>query len=244
VAEPGPTPDERARARRGLEAAWRWEQEDLTGLAAGLGNAALWDDWRSWPAEHRAALAVAAEDVRRVVATYLTDEGLTAGWSLPRPRAEAMPGVASSGEFLGAESAPPGVPAQSSAGGALEAAVPAPAEPAAPPTSPPLAGRWGGAGLWISRPRGRVLANGVRLVPERRRGSGVVALELYVDAGSLREAKPGVAALTGRLLEEGTRRRTAEELAEAIEDVGGSLEAGATGASVRARAEDLALALE
>src|SRR5262249_61288142 len=105
-------------------------------------------------------------------------------------------------------------------------------------------GGGGGPGVGVRRPRGRARANGVRLAAERRPGSGVGARELYVAAGSLREAKPGVAALTGRLLEEGTRRRTAEELAEAIEDVGGSLEAGATGASVRARAEDLALALE
>src|SRR5262249_57786805 len=135
-------------------------------------------------------------------------------------------------------------PARAWVGGARGARGPAPAEPAAAPASLPLVGPLRGARLSDYRPRRRVLAHGVRLVTERRPGSGVVALELYVDAGSLREAKPGVAALTGRLLEEGTRRRTAEELAEAIEDVGGSLEAGATGASVRARAEDLALALE
>ena len=57
-----------------------------------------------------------------------------------------------------------------------------------------------------------------------------VALELYVDAGILREARPGLAALTGRLLEEGTTSRDAEAVARAIEDVGGSLEVGATGA--------------
>ena len=94
------------------------------------------------------------------------------------------------------------------------------------------------------RPRRVVLENGLRLVFERRPGTGVVALELYIDAGILREAKPGLAALTGRLLEEGTTTRDAEAIARAIEDVGGSLEVGATGASIRVRAEDLALALD
>src|SRR5262249_48025337 len=60
----------------------------------------------------------------------------------------------------------------------------------------------------------------------------------------LREARPGLAALTGRLLEEGTATRDAEAISRAIEDVGGSLEVGATGATVRILAEDLALSLE
>ena len=71
-----------------------------------------------------------------------------------------------------------------------------------------------------------------------------MALELFVDAGLLRETKPGLACLTGRLLDEGTHARSAEELAEAIEDVGGTLDVGACGASLRVRAEDLALAVE
>ena len=46
------------------------------------------------------------------------------------------------------------------------------------------------------------------------------------------------------MLEEGTVNRTADVLAEAIEDVGGTLDVAATGASLRVRAEDLPLALE
>ena len=84
----------------------------------------------------------------------------------------------------------------------------------------------------------------VTVVTERRPGTGIVALELFVDAGLLRESKPGLAFLTGRLLEEGTQTRSAEALAEAIEDVGGTLDLGSTGASLRVRAEDLPLALE
>src|SRR5206468_12649131 len=85
LAAAGPTPEELLRSRHRLEAAWRWEQEDLPGLAAGLGHVALWDDWRTWQRQHRAALAVGADDIRRVASTYLADSGLTVGWSLPRP---------------------------------------------------------------------------------------------------------------------------------------------------------------
>jgi zinc protease len=84
----------------------------------------------------------------------------------------------------------------------------------------------------------------MRVVSERRPGTGTVALELFVDAGQLREAKPGLAYLTGRLLEEGTQTRSADALAEAVEDVGGTLEVASTGASLRVRAEDLPMALE
>ena len=68
------------------------------------------------------------------------------------------------------------------------------------------------------------LENGLRVLHERREGTGIVALELFVDAGLLREARPGLSSLTGRLLEEGTRNRPALELADAIEDVGGTIE--------------------
>ncbi len=96
----------------------------------------------------------------------------------------------------------------------------------------------------ITTPGGMVLDNGLRLIFERRPGPEVIALELYVDAGLMREARPGLACLAGRLLEEGTSSRTRTELAETIEDVGGTLESSATGSSLRVCREDLALAVE
>ena len=81
-----------------------------------------------------------------------------------------------------------------------------------------------------------MLPNGLASVTERRPGRGNVALELYVEAGQLVEAKPGAAHLTGRLREEGTTSRSAEAVAEAIEDVGGTLEVGSTGLSLRGSA--------
>ncbi len=222
LADEGPGAEELSRSRLRLEAAWRWEQEDLAGLAAGLGQVALWDDWRAWQAEHRAALAVEADDIRRVASTYLTDANLTVGWSLPRPhRAVTV--------LLAADAAPK---------------PPRPAAPAAPDRPIALAVPSGGSRLADYRPQRSALANGLRLVSERRPGTGIVALELFVDAGLLRESKPGLACLTGRLLEEGTTSRSAEALAEAVEDVGGTLEVGSTGASLRVRAEDLPMALE
>ena len=89
-----------------------------------------------------------------------------------------------------------------------------------------------------------VLDNGLRLVSERRPGPGVVALELFVDAGLLREAKPGPRLPDRPVARGGDATVRRGQLAEAIEDIGGTLECGATGASLRVRGEDLPLALE
>ena len=94
LAETGPAPEELARVRNRFEAGWRWDQEDLLALACGVGQAALWGDWRDWQAEHAAALAVDAPAVRRVASKYLVESNLTAGWLL-RPD-EAKPGAATS----------------------------------------------------------------------------------------------------------------------------------------------------
>ena len=246
LAAQGPTTEELARARNRLEAGWRWEQEDLSGLAAGIGHAALWGDWRDWQAEHAAALPVDAAAIVKVVARYLSEDNLTAGWSLPRPRrgraAAALAGDRSANgraaelETKAARSrhhsvVPPG-PAKTPA--ALDEL----------PGRPAIDIPHRLTKLIDYRPRRRRLDNGLRLIHERRPGTGVVALDLYVDAGWLREARPGVSCLTGRLLEEGTQNRSASELAAAIEDVGGSMEASPAWTSLRVRAEDLALALE
>lgn len=218
----GPTGEELARCRRRLEAAWRWEQEDLQGLAAGLGQYALMSDWRTWQAEYRAALTVSPQDIQRVIATYLADTGLTCGWALPREGPSPT-----TGPVAVAESRPP--------------------RPAAPPAEEPPLGIGIpalGSRLTSSPPRRTVLPNGIRLLTEPCPGTGIVALELYVDAGYLKETKPGLASLTGRMLEEGTTSRSSAELAELVEDVGGALEYSSTGLSLRMCSEDLPLAVE
>jgi zinc protease len=222
LAEDGPTREELLRSRNRLQAAWRWEQEDLAGLASGLGHGALWGDWRAWQSEHRAAEAVDADAIRRVASTYLFENGLTLGWSVPRsPRGSLyLPETRRLSATLRPGS-PPGPEAP------IDVAIPV-----------------GPSVLAEYRPERSLLPNGLRVLTETRPGSGTAALELHVDAGLLREAKPGVAFLTARLREEGTLTRSAEALAEAIEDVGGTLEVGATGVSCRVRAEDLALAVE
>lgn len=77
-------------------------------------------------------------------------------------------------------------------------------------------------------PLGRrvVLENGLVLLVAERPGLPMVSGEVFVQAGQLQEppGKPGLANLTARLLTRGTTDRSALELSEAIEFVGGSLE--------------------
>jgi zinc protease len=241
LAEAGPSPEELARSRNRLEAAWRWEQEDVFGLASGLGQVALWDDWRVWQAEHRATLAVSADDVRRVASTYLVPSSLTVGWSLPRTKSakyaiESLENGATASMVATRPRMPVLAGESSSQTGAISGLA------GCEDTILPIPS--GTPHLADYRPRREILANGLRVVTESRPGSGTVALDLWVDAGALREAKPGLAFLTGRLREEGTDTRSAEALFGEVEDAGGTLDVGSTGISLRVKSEDLEMAVE
>jgi zinc protease len=251
LAQHGPTVQELTRARNRLEAGWRWEQEDVAGLAVGIGHAALWGDWRDWQAEHAAALAVDAAAIRRVAERYLVETNLTAGWSLPRQRrgrAAAEAQVSRTGSMSSAsgsgEMEPEVLVRGSERSTRPMAPAPAPAPANLAPCLPAIDVPRDLTRLVDYQPRRFRLENGLRIIHERRPETGVVALELHVDAGFIREDRPGVSYLTGRLLEEGTRNRSALEMAAAIEDVGGTMEASSACTSLRIRAEDLALALE
>jgi zinc protease len=73
------------------------------------------------------------------------------------------------------------------------------------------------------------LPNGMTLYVVRR-PAAVVSMNLVVRQGAsaLSEGKSGLAALTARMLTEGTRKRSSQALAEAAESLGSSLEADAS----------------
>lgn len=83
--------------------------------------------------------------------------------------------------------------------------------------------------LFIAAPEATTLDNGLRVVVAQRRGLPLVTAELVVRAGS--ETDPaklaGLADIAATLLTKGTARRTAPQIAEAAEALGGSLDSGA-----------------
>ena len=77
--------------------------------------------------------------------------------------------------------------------------------------------------------RRQVLPNGAVLLVAERPAIPIVVVRAYVPAGSVHDppGAPGLADLTAELLTRGTARRSGPALDEAIEFVGGSLEASA-----------------
>ena len=100
------------------------------------------------------------------------------------------------------------------------------------------------------KPVTRTLANGLRVFVVSDREQPAVTVRLVLDAGTVRDpaGRPGVAEMTANLLTQGTAKRNAQQIAEAIDFVGGSLSADAdkdgTHVSVTVVKKDLALALD
>lgn len=78
--------------------------------------------------------------------------------------------------------------------------------------------------------RKSVLPNGIRVVSERIPHVRSVAVGVWVDTGSRHEAAPvsGVSHFIEHLVFKGTQSRTAEEIAKAVDSVGGQMDAFTT----------------
>ena len=75
----------------------------------------------------------------------------------------------------------------------------------------------------------RTLANGLQLVVVRQNEQPVVSVRMLVRAGSAQDPtdKPGVAEMVATLLDQGTTARSAAEIADTIDFMGGGLGTGA-----------------
>lgn len=88
----------------------------------------------------------------------------------------------------------------------------------------------------------RKLENGLTVYALEYREQPVVAMRLVIGAGAANDPKelPGLASFTAGLLDQGTAKRRAQQIAEAIDFAGGSLEAGAERESIYVSATVLA----
>ncbi|HYT67461.1 MAG TPA: pitrilysin family protein [Vicinamibacterales bacterium] len=75
----------------------------------------------------------------------------------------------------------------------------------------------------------KTLANGLEVIAVSHHEQPAVSLRLIVRAGAAQDPddKPGVAALAATLLDQGTTTRSAEQIANAIDSIGGALGTGA-----------------
>lgn len=92
-----------------------------------------------------------------------------------------------------------------------------------PPTAPPP------APYIMPVPAQRVLPNGLRVVVIERHTLPVLTLRLVVEAGAEADpaALPGTAQLVSEVLTEGTASRSARQIAETIDSMGGLVDSGA-----------------
>jgi zinc protease len=100
-------------------------------------------------------------------------------------------------------------------------------------------------------PATKTLANGLRVYVVTDHSEPAIAVRLLImSAGTMKDpaGMPGVAAMTANMLTQGTEKRSAREIAETIDFIGGSLEAGAgadaTNASLDVVKKDLATGLD
>ena len=75
----------------------------------------------------------------------------------------------------------------------------------------------------------KTLSNGLQVIAVSHHEQPAVSLRLIVRAGGAQDpaAKPGVAALAASLLDQGTTTKTAEQIANAIDSIGGAIGTGA-----------------
>lgn len=202
-----PSEQEMERARNALRASHLFGGASMFAQAQALAECESRGGYELLDRELGELLAVEPEDVLRVARTWLAPERVTIHEVLPEEGAPPAPEPAALQERL--------------ARAAGERPEPGPTVGArAPVVLPPLAGDAAGEG-WSEQE----LENGLRLVHRRDSSRPTLALLVGLSGGRRGdlEGRAGWTRLGAALLPRGTRRRGAEELAEAVEALGASL---------------------
>jgi zinc protease len=208
------------RVRRGVIANAIFGRESVHGLADSIARGVTTNDLAFLKSYLPRLEAVSAREAQAAAQKYFDPQQRVVVWSLPEiADREAVP-------------APEGR---------------RPARPRPPNRKPPGRHDAGGEGrlLALTDAQRVELPNGlVLLLLENHR------LPIVVAGAALRwstllepEEQAGVAALAGSLLDEGTARHTGQQIAEQIEDVGGSLSVSGAGGTVKVLAPDRARGL-
>lgn len=214
-----PSPDELARGLARHETAAYSRLTRSIGRAITIGTGfAQYDDPEHYRKEFARYFKVTPDDIRRVAETYLADAKVVV---LVRPvrqgeaKSEAAPVGPEPSDAPSANSRAPRRPAP----GLDWSKLPGPASPI--PFHPPGFVR-------------KTLANGIDLwiAPWKTLPLVQVTLQAPVGTGDDPAGKSGLAGLTARLLDQGTKTKTATELAEAFEKLG-------AGVRVAAGADDI-----
>lgn len=209
---------ELARAKNQLIANALEERETINGRAMGIGNAVVLERDAERVNTRLAALqAVSAADVQRVARKYLVDERRVTMRYLDasaRPKGAVVP-VASPPSPPVAAATAPGAPAAPTTTVSARQAPPQPGPTL--PVRPPA-------------PVQRVLANGLTVIVAKTSDLPLVTASLTVRSGATADPQglAGLAGVTAALLPQGTTTRSAPQIADAVEALGGSITASSS----------------
>jgi zinc protease len=266
------TPAELARAKKLIEASFIMGQEDAMSQANLLGTAEMLVAHPDIPEGERGYRylqkylerihAVTAEDVHRVVKKYLRADNRTVGWLVKDAEREGEERMAERENGRAGEGvARPSSPTESrfedvccSGASVKRRCVDSKIKSALHRSAATSFRSSANPKSKIENPKLRVerfvLPNGLTVLLSENRATPVVSIAASVNAGARFEPddKAGLAALVGELLQEGTQRRTSQQIAEAIESVGGELSSSGgyarSGVNARVLSKDFDLALE
>lgn len=214
------TAKELERAKRQVEASFIYSKDSIRSLAQQLGYYNTVASWRYLDTYVERIRAVTAGDLQRVARTYLTENSRTVGWYDPTHEEQAAAGN--------------GAPAQAAGGAAParwvdpyrpEGAFEAEAAGLAAAGAGAAAVAGGSAARASAAPFRTVLPNGLTLIVRRNSANPTISLQGLVRAGGIYDppGRSGLAGFTASMLDQGTPKRTALQMAEAIEGVGAHL---------------------
>jgi zinc protease len=243
--EPVPK-DEMDRVRQGIIAGAIFDRESVHNMADNMAQGLTNNDLPWLKAMLPRLAAVTAADIQRVAKKYLDPEKRVVVWSVPKPE-----------ESKGAGADAPAMRRQSLLGSAfpgrawereprrgamrlsLSRRDDSASATAGAGASPP-------AEFSLEDTKRFVLPNGLVLLLWENHRLPIVVASAHVSQVALREPaeQAGLAALMGGLLDEGTTKHTGPEIAELIENVGGSLSLSSSGGTVKVLAGDRQLGLK
>ena len=212
--EAPPTEAELAEARNELVAAKLRERETIDGRGFAVGYALTIDGDPAKANNELAALqAVTAADVQRVARKYLAeDRRMTIRYQAESARP--------AGDTPAATPTPPKSVATYT--GPVVALAPEGRRTPPPPLGAPVA-------PILPTPAERTLANGLRVIVARSSDLPLVAANLNIRTGAWADPQglSGAMGMTANMLTEGTKTRSAQQIAREIEALGASLSSGA-----------------
>jgi zinc protease len=210
-----PTPAELNEAKNELVAGKLRERETIDGRGFALGYALRIDgDAAKANTELADLQKVTAADVQRVAAKYLADDRRMT----IRYRAESE---RPKGEVAAAPPPPPVTATKYD--GPVFTLAPEGQRQAPPPLGTAVA-------PVLPKPAEKTLANGLRVIVARSSDLPLVTADLTVKAGAWTDPQglSGAAGMTAGMLSEGTRTRSAQEIARQVEALGATLSSGAS----------------